>query len=219
MKKKKIIIATALISFTVLSLLTLNYFFIIKPNIYFKIQYNISEPNANELIDRVELFNYSHVLDCSNNYYTCNLKKCYFDRDAIHCFKRKINNDIGFHINPFYCHYFLYHFSAVSHSNISLTYNNNSIFNCMYPNNTEVFHPFITDTLYLNFSMIPYVYNSNSTILLSDVIVVNIRFVYAHSDDFSMFGGGYPFQFQKYLIMDIKYNIILIFVPSIAYLD
>ncbi len=211
MEKKKILVIVFLAGLTVISFLIINHFLIIRPNIYFKIKYNISVSNENELIERVELFNYSQYLDCSNEYYTCEEKKCFIDRESINCFKSKISSDKKFHINPLYYHYFLYNFNAEAHSEVSLSYNNNTIFNCTYFNNKVLFGPSYTNILYLNFSMLPYVYNSSNTLLLSDIVIVDIHFFYTHRGDFMI--SGISFELQQYLIMDSNYNFLLIYIP------
>lgn len=186
-----------------------NFFVLIKPNIYYQIEYTVNVSNENELIDEVELFNYSHFLDCSNDYYTCEIKKCFIDRESINCFKKKINHDIGFHFDPNYHHYFKYYFKANQYNDIYITYNNNTLFNCTYYNNTQIF-TIITEIWYLNFSIIPYVFNNNDTILLSNLTIVEIDFYYAYKSDFQSLVF---FQLKQYLFLDDDLRVILICIP------
>jgi hypothetical protein len=208
MKRRKIIIKILIIIGILGSLLLINFYVIIRPNIYYRIEYTIENPYPQAIIDRVELFNYSKYLDCTSR----QGGKCYFDRDSLNYYKSRVDEDVGFHINPWYTHHFIYTFNAANHSGISLTYNNNTIFNCTYSNSTSVFYLPSTNIWYLNLSILTPVNNTSSTLLLSNITIVEILFFYIHYYFFTM-GGSYTI--YQYIFLDDSLEVILIYVSFI----
>jgi len=84
---------------------------VIRPRIYYLIDYNINLPNREEIKYKVENLNYPDYL---NNYpypyyYHADINS-YVDRDLIDFLKSRIENDIGFKRGLSYQHYLRYFF-------------------------------------------------------------------------------------------------------------
>ncbi|UCC20203.1 MAG: hypothetical protein JSV62_02655 [Promethearchaeota archaeon] len=192
------------------------YYAVSKPIIYYIIEYDINLSNREEIIDKVENLNYTAYLNHIYKYpdpYPETQK--YIDRDLINLLKSRIENDTGFYSWPPYSHYLRYYFLGENHSKLYLTYSNNTIFSLKDQNNQSLLlvvdHVWGGIEWYLNFTQIPYVYNDNSTLVLSESIFIDINMVYV-----------YPFRyysFDQYLVLNKNLDVILIFIYHIISID
>ncbi|UCC20201.1 MAG: hypothetical protein JSV62_02645 [Promethearchaeota archaeon] len=202
-----VIIVVGIILFPVLYQLI-----VIRPRIYYIIEYDINLPNREEIIDKVENLNYTAYL---NNYNPDPWEpQRYVDKDLIDYLKSLIENDTGFHWWPSYTHYLRYYFLGENHSKLYLIYNNNTIFNLKDQNNQSLLLRedgfWMGTEWYLNFTQIPYVYNDNSTLVLSESIFIDINMVYL---------GFEYYSFNQYLVLNKNLDVILIFIYHDIYID
>jgi hypothetical protein len=185
---------------------------IIRPRIYYRIKYNVELSNKEELINKVENFNYTAYL---NNYFELyEVYKRYIDIDFVNFLKSRIENDTYLHWELNYRHYLNYNFRAENHSELYLTYNNNSILDVKdYDNSSLILvehYGWDEVAWYLNFTQIPFVYSENSTIMLEDMIFVKMRI------DYGYYCGslcGLWYFIDQYLLLDQNLDILLIFIP------
>ena len=185
---------------------------IIRPRIYYRIKYNVELSNKEELINKVENFNYTAYL---NNYFELyEVYKRYIDIDFVNFLKSRIENDTYLHWELNYRHYLNYNFQAENHSELYLTYNNNSILNIKDHDNSSIIlvehYEWDEVAWYLNFTQIPFVYSENSTIMLEDMIFIEMRIDYGYNCG-SLCGLWYFI--EQYLLLDQNLDIALIFIP------
>jgi hypothetical protein len=168
--------------------------------------------NKEELINKVENFNYTAYL---NNYFELyEVYKRYIDIDFVNFLKSRIENDTYLHWELNYRHYLNYNFRAENHSELYLTYNNNSILNIKDHDNSSIIlvehYEWDEVAWYLNFTQIPFVYSENSTIMLEDMIFIEMRI------DYGYYCGslcGLWYFIEQYLLLDQNLDIVLIFIP------
>ena len=185
---------------------------IIRPRIYYRIKYNVELSNKEELINKVENFNYTAYL---NNYFELyEVYKRYIDIDFVNFLKSRIENDTYLHWELNYRHYLIYNFRTENHSELYLTYNNNSILNIKDHDNSSIIlvehYEWDEVAWYLNFTQIPFVYSENSTIMLEDMIFIEMRI------DYGYYCGslcGLWYFIEQYLLLDQNLDIVLIFIP------
>lgn len=185
---------------------------VIRARIYYTIKYNVELSNKEELINKVENFNYTAYL---NNYFELyEVYKRYIDLDFVNYLKSRIDNDTYLHWELNYNHYLIYNFRAEKHSKLYLTYNNNSILDVKDHDNSSsiLVEHYGWDEVawYLNFTQIPFVYSENSTIMLEDMIFVKMRI------DYGYYCGnlcGLWYFIDQYLLLDQNLDIVLIFIP------
>jgi len=208
------------IRFLLISLLVLGLIFfpiflnltIIKSRIYYFIDYDVQGSNREEIITKVETLNYPVYL---NNYFEGYEEyKSYIDTDFVQHLKNRIENDTKFHWEMFYRHYLRYDFIAENHSKLHLSYNNNTIFNVKNQNNQTLLsvenYYWNRVAWYLNFTQLSYVYKDNSTILLSNVIFIEIHL------DYGYYCGnlcGLWYNIDQYLILNPNLDSLMIFIP------
>jgi hypothetical protein len=176
--------------------IVLSFNFISLSNIYYHIEYEINIPNSNEIIDKVETFEYRHFLkrhDYSGR--TLNVSQfneCpsqYIDRECIEYIKNQINQARRrFYLTPGYSHNLNYKFNATEQAKLYLSYSNTTLFNATYDSNKEVFlvpwndyYSTFYGNWYINFTYIPYVFNQSKTILLESIILINMDLYYSIS--------------------------------------
>ncbi len=185
---------------------------IIKSRIYYLIDYDVQGTNREEIINRVETLNYSVYLQ--NSIELDDEFKSFIDADFVRFLKGRIGNDTKFHWELSYGHYLRYYFIAENHSDLYLTYNNNTVFNVKDQNNqsllSEVDYLWTEIAWYLNFTQLPYVYGDNFTILLSNAIFIEIRLDYGYSCG-SLCGLGYSI--DQYLVLSPNLDALMIFIP------
>ncbi|MHA1343703.1 MAG: hypothetical protein ACTSQG_06935 [Promethearchaeota archaeon] len=182
------------------------YFFIIKPNIYYIIDYDIDILQEERIIDKGELFEYQKYLKCIED---CR-ELSYVDREFINSWKAIIDNDTGFHLDPGYYHYFIYEFKVREKSKIYLDYDNNTIYNAKYEDNSTIFYN-SEGIFYLNFTIVPYV-SKKTTISLTNIILIEMSLEYSHKNDFC---SAIWKEWIQYAILDKYFNVILICVSNI----
>jgi hypothetical protein len=176
---------------------------------YYIIDYDVNLSNREDIINKVENFNYTAYLNHSyipDGYATDH--KGYVDRDLINLLKSKIENHTG--ICSRHLHYY---FLGENHSQLYLTYSNNTIFNIKDHNNQSLFlkRGRWKISWYLNFTLIPHVYSdTSSTFVLSELIFVKINLEYELTCPI-----GYDYgSLEQYLLVSMKLDVILIFIYS-----
>ena len=204
-----------LISLLVLGLIFFPIFLnltIIKSRIHYFIDYEVQGSNREEIITKVETLNYTVYL---NNYLEGYEEyKSFVNADFVQYLKSRIENDTKFHWEMFYRHYLRYFFTAENHSKLYLTYNNNTIFNVKDQNNQSLLsveNYFWTENAwYLNFTQLSYVYSDNITILLDNVIFIEINLDYGyHCGNLC----ALSYNINQYLVLNTKLEPIMIFIP------
>jgi len=186
---------------------------VIRSRIYYFIHYDVNLPNDEEIITNIENFNYTAYL---NDYIETHERfKSYVDKDLILFLKCQIKNDTGFHWVMSYEHHLHYYFLAENHSELYLTYNNDTIFTVKDKDNNSLNlierYPWAHIAWYLNFTLIPYVYTENSTLLLEDIILVKIDLDYGY-----LCGNLCAFSYHifQYLILNESLDVLLIVIPE-----
>jgi len=185
---------------------------VIKSRIYYFIDYDVQGSNREEIITKVETLNYPVYL---NNYIERDDEfKSFIDADFIRYLKDRIENDTKFHWEMFYGHYLRYFFIAENHSKLYLSYSNNTIFNVKDQNNQSMLsveNYFWADIAwYLNFTQLSYVYSDNTTILLSNVIFVEMYLEYGYHCG-NVCGLGYSI--DQYIVLSPNLDALMIFIP------
>lgn len=208
MKNRLILIGLLIVGIIIFPIL--NNLIVIRSRIYCIINYDVQGSDREEIINRIELLNYSSYL---NNYFDGEYKS-YADRDFVVYLKNRIENDIKFHWELFYEHYLRYYFLAENHSELYLTYNNNTIFSVKEQNNFSLFslenYYWNEFAWYLNFTQLPYVYGDNFTILLSNAIFIEIHL------DYGYYCGnlcGLWYSIDQYIVLTINLDVLMIFIP------
>jgi hypothetical protein len=170
--------------------------FIALSKIYYHIEYEINIPNSNEIIDKVETFEYPHFLKkysySGRIQNVSQFNECptqYIHRGCIEYLKDLINRDRRkIFFSPGYYHNLNYKFNATEQEKLYLSYSNTTIFNATYESSKEVFlvpwsdfHSTFYGNWYINFTYVPYVFNHSNTILLENIILVNMFLHYSIS--------------------------------------
>ena len=225
-KKNRNVLIISIIGFVIIFGLLINNF-IISTRIYYKINYEGSIQNFESLIEKSELFEYQkyckyrddwlgevHNVSNSDDYY-------HIDRDFIESLKLKIENDQKkFHFNPFLGHILLYSLEATNESLIYLTYNNNSIIKADFADHTEIFAArssyyenhslYWVENWYLNFTHIPFAFNTSSTVILNDIILVkmNLHYDYVYGNV-----GAEGLIIEQFLCFNNDLQIMFIYFP------
>lgn len=140
--------------------------------------------------------------------------KSFIDAGFVQYLKGRIENDSKFHWEVFYGHYLRYVFIAENHSELYLTYNNNTIFSVKDQNNFSLFllenYYWNEFAWYLNFTQLPYVYGDNFTILLSNAIFIEIHLDYGyHCGNVC----GLSYSIDQYIVLSINLDVLMIFIP------
>ncbi|MFX1456616.1 MAG: hypothetical protein ACFFDB_14675 [Promethearchaeota archaeon] len=216
--EKKTILTGIFIVAIVLSPVLYNVI-VIRPRIYYIIDYDVDLPNQEEIIHKAENLNYSAYLDLKYCDPYRNIS-CYVDSDLVNFLKSRIVNDNGFKWWPFYAHHLRYCFLADNHSKLYLTYNNYTILSIKDQNNQLLFsreEPRRCELdWYMNFTQIPYVYSDNSTFEFIDCIFVEINLEY-------LWLCGYICEhnhfFVQYLILAENLDVLLILLCYDLFID
>lgn len=185
---------------------------VIKSSIYYSINYDVQGSSREEIITKVETLNYTVYL---NNYIEIDDEfKSFIDTDFVQYLKGRIENDSKFHWEGFYGHYLRYSFVAKNHSELYLSYNNNTIFAVKDQNNQSLLsvENYFWDEIawYLNFTQLPYVYGDNFTTLLSNAIFIEMYLEYSYHCG-SLCGLWYSI--DQYLVLSPTLEILMIFIP------
>lgn len=208
-----------------MSLIFINDFLTLS-RIYYKISYNGDFNDLEMIVGKSEVFDYQKYCTLRNFegtiYNLTNFDNFYhIDKDYINALKTKIANDhMKFHVYPFYEHHFTYSFEATNESSLYFTYNNNSIIKLEDETHTEIFSalewhyenstPFWEGIWYLNFTLIPFSFDLNSTIKISDSILVKMYLNYDH-----IYGnvGAENLLIEQFLCFNSNYQNIFVFIP------
>ncbi|MFX1593030.1 MAG: hypothetical protein ACFFCL_10080 [Promethearchaeota archaeon] len=193
---------------------------VIRPRIYYKIEYNVNLSNREEIIYKVENLNYIAYLHNFDYDYQSSGISSYVDRNLIHFLKSRIENDGGFTLWPYYRHYLHYIFLGKNHSKLYLIYNNNTIFSLKDKNNQSLLLKgdkyWEGFTWYLNFTQIPYVYGDISTMVLSELIFVEINVEYEWNCGYVCF---HEYLYKQYLLLSKNLDVILILIYHYIFID
>jgi len=198
--------------------LVINYFAFIKSRIYFKNEYDIKVSDSNDLVKKIELVDYSHYLNAPKNNLTTLLECNYIDYETINYINDTIKNDTQFHLFPGYSHSCTYSFYAERFSQIYFTYNNETVFNSTYVNNSLMFSTWSVrfgtyyGRWYINFAKVPYISTEKEKIILTDITFVKMILNYGHI--WAPLGGK-SLTIDQYIILDNNFEIIAIIVPEI----
>ena len=189
---------------------------ILNPFVFYIMDYDIQGSNSDQLINSVEDFDYNaHVnnLGYSYDYYGYSDGfECYIDRNVLTFLKERIES-ISYRF--VFSHYFVYHFTAKSYSQIRLTYNMNTIFSVKDQNGTSLFSPNFawymgSSVWYLNFGRLPHVSGDNSTVILNDARFIEIHLKYRYTAD----NFGYiTYDIDQYLVLSADLEILMILIP------
>lgn len=185
---------------------------IIKSRINYYINYEVQGSNREEIITKVETLNYTVYL---NNYIERDDEfKSFIDSDFVRYLKGRIENDTKFHWEMFYGHHLRYFFIAENQSKLYLSYSNNTIFNVKDQNNQSLLsveNYYWTDIeWYLNFTQLSYVYSENTTILLNNVIFIEMYLDYGYHCG-SLCALDYSI--DQYLVLSTNLDALMIFIP------
>ena len=133
--KSRLIIITSF-----LAILVVYNLIVIRPKIYYVIKYDITLPNREAIINRVENLNYPNYLS-SNCYYDSGIYEgltCYVDRNLIDFLKNRIEGEIWPRWMPWYQHNLYYSFLGEHHARLNLTYNDNWVYSLKDYNNQSL---------------------------------------------------------------------------------
>ena len=218
-KRKSFLIGIFIVVIILIPLLS--NFMYIRSRIYSIIDYNVDLSNREEIINKVENFNYEEYLNSySNNYYIDDDITSYVDIDLIRFLKNQIENDIGLRIWPYYKHNLVYSFLAENYSKLYLSYSNLSIFSIKDQNNQSLFlredNRWWEFSWYLNFAQIPYVQGDESTLVLSDFLFVRINVEYEWLCGFVC---EHRHSFEQYLVLSKNLDVVLIFIYDKIFID
>jgi len=221
MKKHFIyIILISIILINIPLILVGNYYLLIKGRIYANITYNVKIPQSEELIDKVESFDYYSNLEFHLDYEPTNISQprgYWINDEFINYLNETINADTEFHWFPFYSHYFSYSFAAEQVSQIHFTYNDTTIFSSTHTNGTLIFSTWniayesYYGIWYINFAEVPLVYKESEKIALTDTILVKMNLYYDH--DYGTL-GAYTLNMEQYVFLDNDFNIIMVCIPK-----
>ncbi|MFX1573683.1 MAG: hypothetical protein ACFFB0_13115 [Promethearchaeota archaeon] len=185
----------------------------IKSRIYYFIVYDVQGSNREEIIHKVETLNYTAYL---NNYIERDDEfKNIIDVDFICFLKGRIENDTKFHWEMFYKHFLRYVVIAEENSELYLSYNNNTIFNVKDQNNQSLLsvESYLSADIawYLNFTQLSNVYSDTTTILLSNVIFIEMYL------DYGYYCGnvcGLWYSIDQFLVLSHNLDVLMIFIPQ-----
>ncbi|NVM19908.1 MAG: hypothetical protein HWN80_19565 [Candidatus Lokiarchaeota archaeon] len=187
-------------------------FIVIRSRIYYIIDYDVPNLNREEIIQKIETFNYTENL---NNYFEgFGELKSYVDKEFVLYLQSQIEDDTDIQWVLFYEHYLRYFFVAENHSELYLTYNNKTIFQLKDNNNQSLFsvENFDWDDIawYLNFTQLPYVYNDNATILMNNAIFVEIRLESGY-----ICGNlcGLWYSINQFIVLSSELDVLMLIIP------
>lgn len=196
--------------------------FIALNNIYYHIVYEIDIPNSNEIIDKVETFEYHHYLKIHDyfggTYNISQFNPCpshYINRDCIEYIKDLINQDRKkFHWVQSYQHNLNYKFNATEQVKLYLSYSNTTIFNATYESKKEIFvvnelNGYFHGIWYLNFTYVPYMLNQSNTILLESIFLIKMFLDYSIT---RFAGEGH--HIEQYIALSSNLQVIFIYVDE-----
>jgi len=227
--KKFKIILLLLILIVSISISSLIINAIVLNNIYFRINYEINITNSDDIIDKVETFDYYLYLKKHDRYgETHDISKFnqsvyqsfynYIDREYVNFLINKINQDRKiFHWWFGHYHHLMYTFNATEQSRLYFAYSNTTIFNVTYESKEEIFvvesareSDNYVGNWYINFTYVPSVVDESIIIPLNDTILVKMFIEY----DF-LFGnvGGIFYQIPQYIALSSDLQIIFIYIP------
>ena len=234
MKRKRVYIPALIIGITIITGLIIPFSLIynnsiILTRIYYKINYKGDTQNLETIIEKSELFGYEKYcryrdswgegpINDSGCYY------CYVDKDFKESLKLKIDEaKKKFHLYTGTQFNFIYSLEVTNESLIYLTYNNNNIIKAEYANRTEIFAanrvwdyyydmytPNWAGNWYLNFTEIPFVPTSSSTIALNDTFLVKVTLDYHYSCGFACYGDV---RMEQFLCFNSNIQTIFVYFP------
>lgn len=204
--------------------------FIVLNKIYYRIVYETDIPDSDDIIDKVETFEYHQYLKM-HDYYgeTLDISKFnqsmpqynYINRDYINYVKDKINQDRKkLHLWPFYSHYFNYIFNATEQAKLYFCYSNTTIFNATYENNNAAFvveydeyYDNFIGNWYINSTYVPSVSSQPFTLPLNNTILIRMFIDYDH-----VYGnlGAETYHIRQYIALSSDLQIIFVYIPLVS---
>jgi hypothetical protein len=195
---------------------------VIRPNIHYRIEYDINLPNGEVIVNTAENLDYPSYLSltyCDEYSRLYEGITCYVDRDLIEFLKNRIVWDTWPRLKPWYKHTLRYSFLGENHSKIFLTYKDNWIYDISDYNNQSLISRRLwgeTD-LYLNFAYIPHENDETTIILMNELIFVHM------SVEYVWVCAGYVcyhhHSFEQYLLLDMSLNVLLILLDYDIFID
>ncbi|MFX1502367.1 MAG: hypothetical protein ACFFDH_15510 [Promethearchaeota archaeon] len=218
MKRKRVLI---IIFIVCIVLIPIFYnLIVVRSRIYYKIEYNVNLSVREEIIQKIEHFNYTAYLNYYDNSYSNTNLKSYIDADLKQYLKNRIKNDLGFPFSRSSTHNLRYSFLTVNQSTFYLRYNNNRIFSIKDQNNQSFSlrgnFGWDGSSWYLNFTQIPYVNDYDSTLMLKDFILVKINLDYRWMCGYLC---DHEYSIEQYMVLDENLDIVLIFVYYYIFID
>ena len=226
MNPKKALIGIFIGALVVTSLIFINHFLILS-RIYYKISYNGDVNDLEKIVEKSELFDYQEYCkyrDEKGNIHNVTNSDYFYhiENEFIANLKTKITNDRErFHMFPFYGHNFVYSLKAINESLLYAMYNNDSIIKLEDSTHSEVFNNLFgyhegnlisrDEYFYVNFSIIPFTLDLNSTIQINNSILVKMNLDYDYDYGFN---GAEDIIVEQYLCFNSNYTIIFISIPK-----
>jgi len=215
-KLRLIIITSFLVILVVYNLV------VIRPKIYYEIEYDITLPNREAIINRVETLNYSTYLS-SNCYYDSGIYEgisCYVDRNLVNFLKNRIEAEVWPRWMPWYRHNLYYSFLGEYHAMLKLSYDDNWIYSLKdYNNQTLISSQFWwwEYNHYLNSAKVPNVGSDKSILVLNDLIFVKMRVEYSWVGEDPLWYHDHSF--EQYILLDLSLDVLLILVRYDVFID
>ena len=225
MNRKKTLIGIFIGILVITSVIFINHFLILS-RIYYRTSHVGNVNNLEEIIEKSELFDYQKYCkyrDYSGIIHNASTSEIFYhiDRNFINDLKTKIVKDHEeFHLYPFYEHHFEYSFEATNESLLYFQYSNNSIIELEDETQTEIFRAheshyengttFWEESWFLNFTIIPFSLDLNSTIQIHDSILVKMNLDYDH-----VYGnlGAESLLIEQFVCFNSNYQIVFVYIP------
>jgi len=205
-------------------ILVVNHF-IITARLFYRITYPTDFQNYDDIVEKSELFDYLKY--CRYRNYKAEIQNLsrssypyHIDREFLESLKFKIDNDKKkFNVDPIYYNNFAYSLEVSNESLIYLTYNNNTVIKAEYANHTEIFAaswgqtgdrpPYWSGGWYLNFTQIPFVQNSSSTIALNNIYLVKMQLEHYLVANWA----SSHLAIEQFLVFNSNFQIIFVYIP------
>ncbi len=199
--------------------------FIILASIFYRITYPTDIQSYDDIVQKSELFDYLKY--CRYRNYKAKIQNLsrsshpyHIDREFLESLTLRIDNDKKkFNIDPIYRNNFIYSLEVSNESLIYLTYNNNTVIKAEYSNLTEIFAaewgnwgdnpPFWDGSWYLNFTQIPFVQNSSSTIVLNNIYLVKMQLDHYQVANWA----SSHLTIEQFLVFNSNFQIIFVYIP------
>jgi len=210
--KRRIIFIILISSVIFIYPIVFNIFFI-GNQIYVDIKYDTDISNEKAIIKKAENLNYSSFFNFPER--SWGDLKYYIDKDVVEDLKEKVENSKKqFHWFIMYSHHLKYHFQAKFYSEITLKYDNDTIYELKTGKGRKLYnykddYSYEDRRLYFNHSIIPESQQKNTT-TFSKVYFINMTLDYGYYCGMLCARGH---KIWQYVFLDLNLNVILIFYP------